>query len=123
MLALAVCGVYGSVVLAHYAYADDFMTLYAVRTKDLADKIVSFHNVQGRPLGGWIMEAVFRAAWTIHGLDRVRAACLGSTLFCGAILGAEFRRVAPWWIALGAVSLLLLDPAASVAVAWPTADC
>ncbi len=114
LLLLVISAVYGSVVLSHYAYADDFMTLYAVRSHVPGDKLAPFYNTQGRPLGGVITQAAFWAAWTLDGLDRVRVAALGLALFCGAILAVEFRRVTPWWIGLGAVFLLLLNPAAAV---------
>lgn len=118
LLALAVIAAYLSVIVSHYAFADDFMTLYAVHSKTPGDKIAPFYNTQGRPLGGVIVEAVFRAAWTLDGLNGVRAASLGLALVCGWIFAAEFRRVVPWWIGLGAVSMLLLNPAVSVFVAW-----
>ncbi len=118
LLSLAVLAAYYSVIVCHYAYADDFMTLYAVHSKALADKIAPFYNAQGRPLGGLIVETAFRAAWTLDGLDRTRLACLGILLVCGLIFAAEFRRVAPWWIGFGAGSMLLLNPAAAVFVAW-----
>ena len=118
LLSLAITAAYSSAVFCHYAWTDDFMTLYAMHSISLRDKIPPFYNVQGRPLGGLIVEAAFRAAWTLDGLNWVRAACLGSTLICGLILAAEFRRVTPGWIGVGAVSLLLLNPAAAVFVAW-----
>ena len=120
LLALVIWSAYGSAVLYDYAWTDDYAFLYAVHARPLTETMQLFFNQQGRPLGGVILKSAFMLAGSLGHLKWVRLADLGLVLVCGLILFAEIRRVVPAWIGLGAVSLMLLNPAISVCVGWPS---
>ena len=119
-IALVLVSAYASVVMYNYGWTDDFASLYFAHFQAFLGKMQSFYNVQGRPLGGVFVQTAFRTAGSLDGLRWVRMAQLGLALACGWILAAEFLRVVPVWIGLGAVSLVLLSPAMAVFVAWPS---
>jgi hypothetical protein len=118
-LTAAVMLVYWVVLAIPYAYLDDYFWLEVSVSHPTV--VYDDQAVQGRPLNGYIMPAVFRRAHGLSGLWRVRALTLAGIGGMGWMFYLALRRAECDQRQAGLLALLAcVVPAMQVYAAWAT---